>query len=62
MDKVLPTLTIIVGGLGAIYGLLAAFGVELSAAQIAALNGVAGLVLAIAGVWFHPDIPVGVKK
>lgn len=58
-NRVLATLTVLVGGLGSILGLLAAFGVDLSKAQDEAIIGAAGLVLLVLGSWFHPDVPVG---
>lgn len=60
-NKVLATLTVLVGGLGSVLGLLAAFGVDLSKAQDEAIIGVAGLVLLVLGSWFHPSIPLGQK-
>ena len=58
-NKVLATLTVFVGGLGSVLGLLAAFSVDLSKAQDESIIGVAGLALLVAGAWYHPSIPVG---
>lgn len=60
-DHILPTATIIVGGLGTILTLLIAFGVNLSPDQHTALEGAAALLLLVLGVWFHPKIPVGIR-
>jgi hypothetical protein len=62
MSKVLAAFTILVGGAAAIFSLLTAFGVSISPDQHTAIVAVAGLVLLVAGVWFHPDIPVGEQK
>lgn len=62
MGKVLAALGILVGGLGVIFALLGAFGVNITDDQQKAIAGVASLVLLVLGVWFHPDVPVGVKK
>ncbi len=43
----------------AVIALLVAFGISLSADQIAAIMGVAGAVLLVVGAYFHPKIPVG---
>jgi uridylate kinase len=53
-------IAIVVGGLSVIDDFLAAFGIyDLSDAQNGALGAVAGLVLLVVGVWFHPSVPVG---
>jgi hypothetical protein len=62
MDKVMAALGIIVGGLAVVFELLSAFGVDITQNQQTAIAAVAGLVLAILGVWFHPSIPVGSKN
>lgn len=59
-QKVLATLTAVVGGIAVVYSLLAAFGISLSQEAQDAITGVAGLALVVAGIWFHPDVPVGV--
>lgn len=56
MDKVVAALGILVGGLGAIFALLTAFGVHLSQDQMTAIASVASLALVILGVWFHPAV------
>jgi uncharacterized membrane protein len=60
-DKIVAALGILVGGLAVVFELLVAFGVNVSADQQTAIAAVAGLVLSILGVWFHPAIPVGSK-
>lgn len=57
--KVLATLTAIVGGIGVVYALLAAFGVNLDSDTQEAITGLLGLLLVVAGIWFHPSVPVG---
>ena len=59
LDKLVAALGIIVGGIAVIFELLVAFGVNISADQQTAIAAVAGLVLAVLGVWFHPSTPVG---
>lgn len=58
-NKILATLTAVVGGISVIYSLLTAFGIELSSAQQDSITGILGLVLLIAGIWFHPSVPIG---
>lgn len=58
--KILATLTAVIGSVAIIYSVLAAFGLELDQGQQDAITAVLGLVLVIAGIWFHPQIPVGV--
>jgi hypothetical protein len=60
--KVLATLTALIGAIGIVYALFAAFGIELTSAQQDAITGVAGLVLVVAGIWLHPSVPVGEQK
>jgi hypothetical protein len=57
--KILATLTAIVGGIASVYALLTAAGVEISTALQDGITGVLGLLLVIAGLWFHPSVPVG---
>lgn len=57
--KVLASLTVLIGSVGVIYALLAAFGVELSQNQQTAVSGAAALVVTLAGLWLHPSIPLG---
>jgi len=59
MSKVLAALGILVGSIGVIFSLLEAFGVDITKAQQTAVAGVAGLVLTVLSVWFHPSLPVG---
>ncbi len=59
MSKVLATFTMLVGSIAVVYSLLAAFGIELSQGQQDAITGVLGLALTLAGLWFHPDVPIG---
>ncbi len=62
MTKVLAALAIIVGGLDSILQLAVAFGVHVTPDQHTAIAAVSGLLLLVLGVWFHPDVPVGVTK
>ncbi len=57
--KIFAALSIIVGGLGTILGILIAFGVSITPDQHTAIIAAGSLLLLIAGVWLHPDIPVG---
>lgn len=60
MSKILAAFGILIGGLSVVYDLLAAFNIyDLSDAQQGAIGGVAGLLLLLLGVWFHPNVPVG---
>ncbi len=61
MTKFAAAVAILVGGLASVFELLVAFGVNLSADQQTAIAAVAGVGLAILGVWFHPDLPGGGK-
>lgn len=58
-DRIVALLGIVVGGLASVFELLVAFGVDISADQQTAIAAVAGLVLALVGAWFHPNVPVG---
>jgi uncharacterized membrane protein len=62
MNKVVAALGIVVGSIAVIFELLVAFGVNITSNQQTAIAAVAGVVLAVLGVWFHPSIPVGVKE
>lgn len=57
--KILATLTTVVGSLGVFLAVLSAFGVQLTQEQVEALAGLGGLVVAVAGIWLHPSIPIG---
>jgi hypothetical protein len=60
MSKVLAAFGIVIGGLSVIDDFLSAFGIyDLSDAQNGALAGIAGLLLLVLGLWFHPSVPVG---
>lgn len=59
MTKLFAALGIIVGGLDAILQLGVAFGVHVTPDQHTAIGSVAGLLLLVLGVWFHPSTPVG---
>ena len=59
MDKILATLGVLVGGLGAVFALLEASGVDITKAQETSIAGIASLLLAVLGAYFHPNIPVG---
>lgn len=60
-SKIIAVIGLIVGGLAAIFELLVAFGVNITANQQTAIAAVAGLVLAVVSAWFHPNIPVGIR-
>ena len=60
MTKVLAALGIIVGSISVLDDFLSAFGIyDLTDAQNGALAGLAGLLLLVLGLWFHPSVPVG---
>lgn len=58
-SKIMATLTAVVGSLGVLVAVLAAFGITLTQEQLEALTGVGGLIVTIAGIWLHPSVPVG---
>lgn len=60
-DKIVAAIGILVGGIAVIFELLVAFGVNITPDQQTAIAAVAGLVLSVLGVWFHPSTPVGKK-
>lgn len=60
--KIFAALSILVGGLGTLLGLLVAFGAHVSPDQHTAIIAAGSLLLLVAGVWLHPDIPVGNKS
>lgn len=62
MSKILAAVGILVGGADAVFSLLVAFGVHITPDQHTAIVAVTGVVLAMLGVWFHPNVPVGVRK
>lgn len=62
MTKLVAALGILVGSLASIFELLVAFGVHLTSDQQTAIAAVAGVMLAVLGVWFHPNVPVGVTE
>lgn len=55
----MAALGILVGATAAVFELLAAFGVDVTQDQQTAIAAVAGVGLAVLGVWFHPSVPVG---
>ena len=61
MNKVVAALGIAVGSIAVIFELLVAFGVHITPDQQTAIAAVAGVALAVLGVWFHPSAPVGHK-
>lgn len=61
-QKVAASITAVVGALGVILAVLAAFGVTLTQDQVEALVGLGGLIVTLTGIWLHPSVPVGVTK
>lgn len=55
----MATLTAVVGSLGVLVAVLAAFGITLTQEQLEALAGLGGLIVTVAGIWLHPSVPVG---
>ena len=62
VGRVLTTAGVLIGGLDAILSLLVAFGVNITPDQHTAIASVSGLLLLVVSAWFHPNIPIGVKK
>ncbi len=62
MSKVVAALGILLGGAGAVFALLVAFGVHITQDQWTSISGVFALGLLVLGVWFHPSIPGGAPK
>ena len=60
--KVMATLGAIVGALAVGFALMTALGVDVSTEMKEAVTGIGGLVLVIAGIWLHPDTPVGPQE
>jgi uncharacterized membrane protein YdcZ (DUF606 family) len=58
-SKVFATLTALVGGAAVFLSLADAFGVNVSADQSKAIEAALGVLLIVAGIWFHPSTPVG---
>jgi len=62
-QKIVATITAVVGALGVIVALLSAFfGVNLTQEQLEALTGLGGLIVTLTGLWLHPSVPVGVTE
>lgn len=59
MSKLVANSALVLGLVQAVIGLLAAFGVEITKEQTAAILGVSGALIAVAAVWFHPSVPIG---
>jgi len=57
--KILATLTALIGASGTLFAAATAFGLDFNADQRTALEGAAALVLLVAGLWFHPSVPIG---
>lgn len=55
----MAALGIIIGALSAVFELMSAFGVNVTQTQQTAIAAVAGVVLLVLGVWFHPSTPIG---
>lgn len=62
MSKILAALGIIVGGASSIFSLLTAFGVDITPDQHTAIVAVAGVLMLVLGLWFHPAVPIGEQK
>jgi len=58
-SKFLASVTALIGGAAVFLSLIDAFGVNISADQSKAIEAVLGVLLIVAGVWFHPSVPVG---
>ena len=58
-SQILGTLSILVGGIGVILALLIAFGVDITPDQHTAIESAGALLLLVAGLWLHPNVPVG---
>lgn len=58
-SKILASLAAVVGGIQVVYVFLLAVGVDMSQQLQDATTGLLGLVLIVAGIWFHPSTPIG---
>ena len=59
MSKIAANATLIVAFVQAIITLAVAFGWDITEDQIAAILGACTVALAVLGLWFHPDVPIG---
>jgi hypothetical protein len=59
MSKLAANTTLVLAAVGALLTLLAAFGIGLSGPQHDAILGALSAALAVVGIYFHPDIPIG---
>ncbi len=59
MTKLAANSTLVLAFITALVALLTAFGVDISKDQLEAIVGLVAAALALLGVWFHPNIPVG---
>lgn len=56
-QKIVATITAVVGALGVFVAILSAFfGVELTPEQLEALAGLGGLIVTLTGLWLHPGV------
>lgn len=60
-QKIVATITAVVGSLGILLGVAAAFGLNLTQDQVEALTALGGVIVTLCGIWLHPSIPVGVQ-
>jgi len=57
LTKLVASITILAGATAVIFSLATAFGLNFNVDQRSAIEGVIGLVVALAGVWLHPSLP-----
>lgn len=62
MSKLLAVLGILLGSAATFLGVAVAFGLHITPDQHTALLSVVGVLTAILGLWFHPDVPGGAAK
>lgn len=59
MSKLVASGSIILGAVTALIAVLIAFHVNISYDEETAILGAVGGLLAVAGIWFHPAVPIG---
>lgn len=59
MSKLAANATIVLAAIAALLALLSAFHVPISPDQHTAILAVVSAALAVLGIYFHPDIPIG---